>query len=163
MLATIDNRPAFQVFKEEIGELLARDLSKIDGYVHAALPIIGSDTGDYLVRNLLGVDPEKGHVVIADRVATGDRVMFVRRDGTSAMADLKRMLADIKRRAGGVPKAALYFSCIARGPNLFGDGSVELGTIAEALGDVPLAGFFANGEISNNRLYGYTGVIVLFL
>ncbi len=163
VLATLDNRPAFQVFKEEIGELLARDLSKIEGYVHAALPIAGSDTGDYLVRNLLGVDPEKGHVAIADRVETGDRVMFVRRDGTSAMADLKRMLADIKRRAGGPPKAALYFSCIARGPNLFGDGSVELGTIAEALGDVPLAGFFANGEVSNNRLYGYTGVIVLFL
>ena len=163
VLATIDNRPAFEVFKEEIGELLARDLSKIEGYVHVALPIAGSDTGDYVVRNLLGVDPEKGHIAIADRVATGDRVMFVRRDGTSAMADLKRMLADVKRRAGTQPKAALYFSCIARGPNLFGAGSVELGTIAEALGEVPLAGFFANGEISNSRLYGYTGVIALFL
>ena len=67
----------------------------------------------------------------------------------------------------GVPiyissRAALYYSCIARGPNLFGDGSVELGTIKDALGDVPLVGFFANGEICNNRLYGYTGVLTLF-
>lgn len=163
VLVTLDDRPAFEVFKDEIGELLARDLSKIGGYVHAALPIAGSDTGDYVVRNLLGIDPDNGTIAIADRVATGDRVMFVRRDGTSAMADLKRMLADVKRRAGTVPRAALYFSCVARGPNLFGQGSVELGTIAEALGEVPLAGFFANGEISNNRLYGYTGVIALFL
>jgi small ligand-binding sensory domain FIST len=54
-------------------------------------------------------------------------------------------------------------SCLARGPNLFGDDSEELKTIREALGDVPLVGFFANGEISNNRLYGYTGVLTLFL
>jgi small ligand-binding sensory domain FIST len=73
------------------------------------------------------------------------------------------MVADIKRRADSPPRAALYFSCIARGPNLFGKGSVELRTIADILGDIPLIGFFANGEISNNRLYGYTGVLTLLL
>ena len=78
------------------------------------------------------------------------------------MVDLKRMLDDVTARAPATVRAALYYSCIARGPNLFGDGSVELGTIKDALGDVPLAGFFANGEICNNRLYGYTGVLTLF-
>ena len=68
-----------------------------------------------------------------------------------------------ERRIDTPPRAALYYSCIARGPNLFGQGSVELTTIADILGDVPLIGFFANGEISNNRLYGYTGVLSLIL
>ena len=54
-------------------------------------------------------------------------------------------------------------SCLARGPALFGDDSQELKTIRDALGDFPLVGFFANGEISHNRLYGYTGVLTLFL
>ena len=158
----LDNRPAFEVFREDIGELLARDLKRIEGYVHAAIPIPGRDTGDYLVRNLLGVYPEKGWVSIGEKVGVGDRVMFVRRDGQSAMADLKRMVADVKRRSGGRPKAAFYISCVARGPNLFGAGSVELKTIASILGDdIPLIGFFANGEISGDRLYGYTGVLAL--
>ena len=61
------------------------------------------------------------------------------------------------------PKAGLYFSCVARGPNLFGVDSEELKTIRETLGDFPLAGFFGNGEIAHDRLYGYTGVLALFL
>ncbi len=164
IVLALDGQPAFDVFKEDIGELLARDLSKINGYVHAAIPRTGSDQADYLVRNLLGIYPEKGWVSIGERVGVGDQVMFVRRDGATATADLKRMVADVKRRADGPPRAAFYFSCIARGPNLFGPGSVELKTIAKILGDdIPLIGFFANGEISNNRLYGYTGVLSLIL
>jgi len=163
VILQLDSRPAFEVFRADIGELLARNLARIEGYVHAALPVAGSDTGDYTVRNLLGVYPEQGWISIGERIGVGDRVMFVRRDGASAMADLKRMVADTKRRAGAPPRAALYYSCVARGPNLFGDGSVELRTISDALGDVPLIGFFANGEISNDRLYGYTGVLTLIL
>lgn len=163
VVVSLDDRPAVEVFKDEIGDILSRNLSRIEGYVHAALPIVGSDTGDYLVRNVLGVHPEQGWISIAEKMAAGDRLMFVRRDGAAAMTDLKRMLDDITARAGGPPRAALYYSCVARGPNLFGSGSVELGTIARALGEVPLIGFFANGEISNNRLYGYTGVLTLLL
>ena len=51
----------------------------------------------------------------------------------------------------------------ARGPNQFGDDSDELKMITKELGEFPLVGFFANGEISNNRLYGYTGVLTVFL
>jgi small ligand-binding sensory domain FIST len=163
VIAALDHRPALEVFREDIGELLARDLKRVEGYVHAAIPIRGSDRADYLVRNLLGVFPEQGWVSIGERVSVGDSVMFVRRDGASATADLKRMVHDVRRRAGGPPRAAFYFSCVARGPNLFGRGSVELGTIADVLGEVPLIGFFANGEISNGRLYGYTGVLALLM
>ncbi len=162
ILFQLDGKPALDVFKEDIGDVLARNLERVGGYIHAALPISGDDSGDYLVRNVVGVDPDNKLVAIGERVSAGDRVMFVRRDGPSAMEDLHRMLADVISRSNGTPKAALYYSCVARGPNLFGPDSEELKAVQGALGDeVPVVGFFANGEISKNRLYGYTGVLTL--
>lgn len=164
VLFGIDGRPALDVLKEDIGDVLSRDLRRIEGYIFAALPVSGTDTADYLVRNLVGIDENVGAIAIGSSVEEGDRIMFCRRDRDSAVEDLNRMLADLKRRAGGREiRGGLYFSCVARGPNQFGSDSAELGIIREALGEFPLTGFFANGEISNNRLYGYTGVLALFL
>ena len=122
----------------------------------------GSDTGDYLVRNLLGIDIQSGAVAIGELLGADQRIMFCRRDQVNAEADLRRMVRNLKKRALGLIKGGLYFSCVARGPNQFGPGSRELGIITEELGIFPLAGFFANGEISHNRLYGYSGVLTLF-
>ena len=164
ILAELDGRPALDVFREDIGDVLSRNLERVSGYIHAALPISGDDSGDYLVRNVVGIDPGNKLVAIGERISAGDRVMFVRRDGPAAAEDLDRMLADVNGRAEGTPKAALYYSCVARGPNLFGPDSDEMKAIQAVLGeDVPLVGFFANGEISKNRLYGYTGVLTLIL
>jgi small ligand-binding sensory domain FIST len=159
----IDERPALEVFKEDIGELLARDLRKVAGRIFAGFPVRGSDTGDYLVRNLMGIDTERQWIAIAERMAPGDPILFCRRDAASALKDLNRMLEGLKRRTPTPPRAGLYFSCVARGPNLFGSDSEELRSIRDALGDFPLAGFFGNGEIAHDRLYGYTGVLALFL
>ncbi len=159
----IDGRPAVEVFKEEIGELLAHDLRRVSGYIFAAFPIAGSDTGDYLVRNLTGIDPAKGWISVAEQVEPGRRILFCRRDHDTARTDLRRMVRDVKKRAGPAPKAGLYFSCIARGPHLFGSDSQELRLIHEELGGIPLAGFFGNGEIFHNRLYGHTGVLAVFV
>ena len=163
VVKTIDGRPAVEVFIEDIGELLARDLRRIGGYVYVAFPIAESDTGDYLVRNLTGIDMDKGWLGVGHSVAAGDRIQFCRRDHHAAVRDLKRMLADVKRRIEGVPRAGLYYACVARGPNLFGRESEELRLVRDELGEFPLVGFFANGEISHDRLYGYTGVLALFL
>jgi len=164
VILKLDDRPALDVLKEDVGEVLARDLRRAAGYIFAALPVKGSDTADYLVRNLTGIDPAHDAVAIGDYVSAGDSVMFCRRDHDSAIEDLRRMAQDLKIRVGDAPiRGGLYFSCVARGPNQFGAGSKELGLIAEELGDFPLAGFFANGEISHDRLYGYTGVLTLFL
>lgn len=164
IIAELDGRPALDVFREDIGEVLSRNLERVSGYIHAALPITGDDSGDYLVRNVVGIDPGNKLVAIGERISAGDRVMFVRRDGAAAAEDLDRMLADVTGRADGPPKAALYYSCVARGPNLFGAESDEMKAVQAALGDdVPVVGFFANGEISKNRLYGYTGVLTLIL
>lgn len=160
----IDDRPALDVLKEDIGELLARDLRKIGGYIFAGLPVTGTDTGDYLVRNILGVDQAHGLIAVTEIVERGQPILFTRRDRVTAVEDLDRMLSDVTRRlAGRAPKAAIYTSCVARGPNLFGDASEELSQVHAHLGaDTPIVGFFANGEISQDRLYGYTGVLTVF-
>lgn len=160
----LDGRPALDVLKEEVGELLARQLKRIGGYIHVALPVQGSDRADYLVRNLVGLNMQQQAIAVGATLRSGDPVIFVRRDGAAAQADLRRMLVDLRARTEGRPvRGALYHVCIARGPNLFGPDSAELRIIEDALGPVPLAGFFANGEIFHNRLYAYTGVLTLFL
>jgi len=159
----IDDRPALDVFKSDIGEILARDLRRVAGYIFAALPVEGDDRGDYLVRNLMGLDAQQGLIAVGDRLRAGQRILFCRRDQATAVEDLKRMTGDLKRRINTQPRAALYFSCVARGPNMFGPGSAEVALIEERFGAVPLIGFFCNGEISNSRLYTYTGVLALLL
>ena len=163
IVMAIDERPALEVFKEDIGELLSRDLRRVAGRIFAGIPVRGSDTGDYLVRNLMAIDTERQWLAVAEKVAPGDPILFCRRDPATAREDLQRMLDNLKRRVKGVPQAGLYFSCVARGPNLFGPDSEELRAIRTAFGDFPIAGFFGNGEIAHDRLYGYTGVLALFL
>ncbi len=161
-VAELDDRPALDVLKDDVGDLLARDLRKLAGQVHAAVPVSGSDQADYLVRNLVGFDPDDGRVAIAEELDAGDRLMFVRRDPAAAVEDMARMLDDVKRRAGGPIRGALYHSCVARGPHQFGPGARELSMIAGVFGDIPVVGFFGNGEISHDRLYTYTGVLTVF-
>lgn len=163
ILGELDGRPALDVFKEDIGESLAGDLSSVAGYIYAGLPVAGSDTGDYLVRNLLGIDPDEKLLAIGENLENDATIMFCRRDSATAREDMLRMLGDLGKRARGQIKAGLYYSCLGRGRNQFGDNSEELKMIRDQLGDFPLAGFFANGEISHNRLYGYTGVLTLFI
>jgi small ligand-binding sensory domain FIST len=163
VLAQLDGRPALDVFEEDIGEVLARDLERAGGFIVAAFPVPGSDTRDYLVRNLIAVDTRQRLVAVGDQVREGGQIMFCRRDPNAAMDDLRRMLADLRHRAPHGARGALYFSCLGRGRYQFGEDSRELRTISEELGDIPLVGFFANGEIFHNRLYGYTGVLTLFL
>ena len=162
VVMVIDGRPALSVFYEDIGPELARDPRRLGGVIFAGLPVAGSDTGDYLVRNLMAIDPRQGWIVLGEEVAPGDPILFCRRDPESARADLVRMLRQLGGRLPGPPKAGIYVSCIARGAALFGEPAVETGLIRETLGDFPLVGFFANGEISRDRLYGHTGVLTLF-
>jgi len=162
VLIQIDGRPALDVFREDIGQVLARDMSRVGGYIFAGLPIAGSDTGDYLVRNLLGVDLEQKLLAIGDLVEQGQQIMFCRRDADTARDDLTRMLDGLASRLSGPPRGGVYISCLGRGAHLFGGDSAELRLIQDRLGSFPLVGFYANGEISQNRLYGYTGVLMVF-
>ena len=164
IIQELDGRRALDVFKEDIGEVLARDLRRVAGYIFAGFQVQGSDTGEYLVRNLTGIDPESGAMAVGELVTPGDKLMFCRRDPQTAVQDMRRMLNDLGKMSDGrTVRAGVYVSCLARGPNQFDPPDLELTLIREQFGDIPVAGFFANGEISNDRLYGYTGVLTLFL
>jgi small ligand-binding sensory domain FIST len=163
LVIELDGRPALEVLEEDIGEVLARDLSRVSGYIFVGLPIPGSDTGDYLVRNLVGIDSNHKLLAIGEMVAPDTAFMFCRRDGTSAREDMLRMLTSIKSGLQAPPKGGVYYSCLGRGQSLFGPDSAELKLIERELGDFPLVGFFCNGEICHDRLYGYTGVLTLFI
>jgi small ligand-binding sensory domain FIST len=131
---------------------------------------------DVRVRHLVGLDPPRHGVAVADVVQPGMALAFCQRDVDAARRDLTRICAEIRDELapdGDAPGAtaadpvarirgALYFSCVGRGGPHFGAPSAELQLIRHALGDVPLAGFFAAGEIAHHHLYGYTGVLTVF-
>jgi small ligand-binding sensory domain FIST len=163
IIIRIDERPALDVFKEDIGKKLANKLEKVAGSIFIALPVIGSDLGDYIVRNIIGIDPEHKFLAIGETVNSGTSIMFTRRAPKKARKNLIKMLNEIKASCKGrTPKGGLYHSCLGRGENLFGKNSEEVKIIQEVLGDFPMVGFFANGEIFYQRLYGYTGILTLF-
>ena len=162
VVMVIDGRPALAVFTEDIGPALAGDLRRVGGLIFAGLPVPGSDTADYLVRNLMAIDPGRGWLLMGAEIAAGDPIVFCRRDPESARRDMVRMVSQLAGRLSGPPKAGIYVSCVARGAALFGEAGVESALIREGLGEFPLIGFFANGEISRDRLYGHTGVLTLF-
>lgn len=162
VLITLDGQPALEALKTDIGFESESEFLRLAALVNVALMQPGSDTGDFVVRNLTGIDTKRGLVGIGDRAETGGRIMFCSRDHTAAVKDLRRMASNTAERAASAGKGALYFSCVARGPNLFGPNGEEVQLLFDGLGAIPLAGFYANGEISHNKLYGHTGVLVVF-
>ena len=153
IIAKLDGRPALEVLLETAGGENAELL--------VGLPVPGSDTGDYTARNLVGVDRKNGLIAIGDTVEPGMEILICRRDAAAARKDLESILISLKQAAPR-PRGALYYSCVARGEHMFGSRGAELGLVKRALGEVPLVGFFCNGEISRDRLYGYTGVLTVF-
>lgn len=146
----------------------------------------GNFGDDVVVRHIIGLDPARRGVAVADRVDVGAQLVFCQRSMQAARADLTRICAEIReelepqelaletahalqaselesaphpaRRIAG----AVYVSCTGRGGPHFGGTSAELQLLRRALGDVPLVGFFAAGEIAHHHLYGYTGVLTVF-
>lgn len=147
----------------------------------------GQFGADTVVRHLVGFDPQQRGVAVADAVAPGMSAAFCTRDADAARRDLVRICTEIRdelepetspREAvaagagaadGVLPpvapaaiRGAVYVSCSGRGGPHFGAPGAELRTVQHALGDVPLAGFFAAGEIARHHLFGYTGVLTVF-
>lgn len=146
----------------------------------------GNFGNDVLVRHIIGLDPGRRGVAVSDRVQLGMQLAFCQRNPQAARADLMRVCAEIREElepqemaleaaaalhaseaeaaphpARGIA-GAIYVSCTGRGGPHFGGASAELQIIRRALGDVPLVGFFAAGEIARDHLYAYTGVLTVF-
>jgi len=153
----------------------------------ASAPRVRGQFGtEVLVRHLIGLDPGRRGIAIADVAPVGTRLAFCERNAQAARADLVRVCAEVREELEpeelGLPMAAalsstdvdagphaarriagaVYVSCSGRGGPHFGSPSAELQVVRRALGDVPLVGFFAGGEIAHHSLYGYTGVLTVF-
>lgn len=166
IVMALDGTSALDVLRAEAGELISRDLRRAAGYIHAALPLPGSDGNDYAVRGLSGIDPRHGWIEVGAEPGIGDRLLFVRRDAAAARREMRRMLDGLARRIaadGRRPLAGVYISCVGRGPLLFGEADAELDLVESALGPLPLVGFAAAGEICHDRLHTYTGVLAVFV
>ncbi len=152
----------------------------------AAVRQTGHFGNDVIVRHIIGLDPAQRGVAVAERLEEGMQLVFCQRNAQAAKADLIRVCAEIREElepeelpveaalALAVSEAesaphpargiagAIYVSCAGRGGPHFGGPSAELQIIRRALGDVPLVGFFASGEIARHHLYAYTGVLTVF-
>jgi len=200
LLLTLDGEPALDVLLRDLRLTLDEPLTPQSPVLatlratlvglsetdHAMEPRTGHFAGDVIVRHIVGLDPRRRGVAVADRPTVGMRLAFCQRHAQAARADLVRICAEIReeleprelsRETAGALAApaaaaaphparriagAVYVSCAGRGGPFFGGPSAELQILRHALGDVPLVGFFASGEIAGHRLYSYTGVLTVF-
>lgn len=157
-----------------------------DGDGAHALGRGGNFGSDVIVRHIVGLDPTRRGIAVSDLVSAGMQMAFCQRNMQAARSDLVRICAEIREElepleltveaatalaaseaestahpARGIA-GAVYVSCSGRGGPHFGGPSAELQIVRRALGDVPLVGFFAGGEIARHHLYGYTGVLTVF-
>ena len=147
-----------------------------DTPAHASQTTHTTHTGhfgtDTRVRHIIGLDGVRHGIALGDMVEAGMRLSFCQRNVTAARADLTRICAEIREELEPdelTPLApaqrmvgAIYVSCSGRGGPHFGGESAELQIVRRALGEVPLVGFFAGGEIAHQQLYGYAGVLTVF-
>ena len=119
--------------------------------------------GDFVIRNLVGIDQEKGAIAISDMAEVGQTIQFQVRDAESAREDLK---ATLDTQRDSPVAAALLFSCNGRGLGMFGQPDHDIGAVRGAFGDIPVAGFFAAGELGpvggRNFVHGFTASMLLF-
>lgn len=124
--------------------------------------------GDFLIRNVLGFDEKSGMLAIGELLAVGRQVQFHLRDGSASDEDLRAVLSQSLARLSGIHRhaGALLFSCLGRGQALFGETDHDTKVFEQIVGEVPLGGFFCNGEIGpvhgTTYLHGYTSSFGLF-
>jgi small ligand-binding sensory domain FIST len=155
LILEIDDRPALEAFAKLLKGPLPADPDQRS---------VGP--GEYLVRNIIGLDPVKGVVGIAAEVKEGQSMIFTLRDGQRAREDLNQMLQrQVQKLEGRRPAFGFYFNCCARGSSLYGMPGIDTAYIGQTLGDFPLIGMFGGYELAplgrKNHLFAYTGVLAL--
>jgi small ligand-binding sensory domain FIST len=122
--------------------------------------------GDFLVRNVMGLDQKTGALAITDHLRVGQTVQFHVRDAQSATEDLLTLLKRDRKNEQRPPAAGLVFTCNGRGSRLFGFPHHDARAIRTEMGEIPLAGFFAQGEFGpvsgQNFIHGFTASVLLF-
>ncbi len=172
LIHQIANRPAYAVLAETVQQLSPADQQKARGNLFIGLVVNeyleDFHRGDFLVRNLIGGDPNSGVLAVGALPRAGQTMQFHRRDAAAATEDMGELLARTKNEIGG---ATIYGGCLCccngRGKNLFGVANHDAELIQEELGPIGLSGFFCNGEIGpvgeKNYLHGFTASLALFV
>jgi small ligand-binding sensory domain FIST len=171
-LVAIEGKPALRFLQEQLESLEPRELARVRGnpvFLGIARdPFAGPapGRGEFLIRNLLRIDEASGSMTVGDHLGTGRVVQFHVRDRSSSDQDLRGLLARRREAQPGAPAGALMFACLGRGRGLYGDEDHDSRVLHEVLGDVPVTGFFCNGEIGpvggQTYLHGYTAALGLF-
>jgi small ligand-binding sensory domain FIST len=211
LVIELDGEPALDVLLRDLNVSLDKPQEALEA-VRATLVGLSQDSqtvshpgifgSDVRVRHIIGLDPAKRGVAVAQAVEVGMNLAFCQRNVAAARSDLVRICAEIREELesqtqpeemlgaawgdnaclaeladrsfqygqaehGGLPPkriaGAIYVSCSGRGGPHFGGPSAELQIVRKALGDVPLVGFFAGGEIARHHVYGYAGVLTVFM
>jgi small ligand-binding sensory domain FIST len=172
LIQHIGNRPAYAVLSETVQQLPAEDQRKVQGNLHIGLVVNEYletfQRGDFLVRNLIGGDPNSGVLAVGALPRMGQTIQFQRRDAAAASEDLNELLARAKKNlAGAEIYGGCLFCCNGRGRNLFGRPSHDAELVQAHFGPTGVAGFFCNGEIGpvgeKNFLHGFTASLALFV
>jgi len=171
VIQQIAGRPAREILSDAIRALPRGEARIRRAGVFAGLAMDPAksplERGDFLVRNLVGIDQASGAVAVAERVRVGQTIQFQIRDAEASREDLTATLEALARRLGGRrPAFGCYFDCAGRGQELFGVADHDVALIRKHLGEFPLVGFFGNGEFApvgrRNFFHNYTGALVVF-
>jgi small ligand-binding sensory domain FIST len=169
VIRELGRRPALESLREVFLTLPQEDVEKVQEGLHIGRVINeyqeSFHRGDFLVSNVVGAD-ETGSMQISDLIRVGQTVQFHVRDAETADEDLRESLARVPQGGSGVPAGALLFTCNGRGSRLFGSPNHDVTVIREILGPIPVAGFFAMGELGpvggQNFIHGYTASVAVF-
>jgi small ligand-binding sensory domain FIST len=123
--------------------------------------------GDFLIRNLVNMNPKDGSVTIDEKVDVGQTIQFNRRTADAAHLDLEQTTEAVRDKLNRrEPQFGLYFNCLGRGFGLYGRPDHDVDLIRRDLGDFPMVGFFGNAEFApvggRNFVHSYTGGLVVF-
>ena len=170
LILEIDGRPAAEVLDEVFSALSPAERALFQRGPMIGIGVDPSKTvfqrGDFLVRNLIGLDRPRGFLGVGATIRPNQIVRFHARDRDTSRDDLHELLSRYRRdHADAQPVGALMFSCLGRGAGLYGVPNHDSRVFRQHLGATPLGGFFCGGEIGpvHNRtfLHGYTGAIGL--
>jgi len=172
LIHQIGNRPAYAVLADTVNKLSPKEQRQARGNLFIGLVVNeyldDFHRGDFLVRNLLGGDPQSGVLAVGALPRAGQTIQFQRRDAAAASEDMSELLQRARQELAGT---TIYGGCLCccngRGKHLFGSADHDARMVQEKLGPLGLAGFFCNGEVGpvgeKNFLHGYTASLALFV
>ena len=180
LILGLEGKPPLALLQDTVGELSQsdRELAQHSLFIGVVMNEfkLNPSQGDFLIRNIIGVDPRSGAIAVGDRIRPGQRIQLHLRDSKASAEDLEEALVNYTNQLSleapnTAPSAALMFACMGRGERLYGKPNFDASLLQKHLGEnysglIPASGFFCSGEIGpvsgTTFLHGYTSVLGIF-